>query len=137
MPGSHGPFCQRDGLRNAVRDGPRDGLRTCWLQGLRNGVRDGPRDRLRACLPQGLVWFIRGRQVEPDGGTGRLPEVSPLGREVLDEKQPVSVGRVEIALDDGRAGRAAVDDLDEDAAWYPGHDDGHGAALDTRFGVHD
>jgi hypothetical protein len=56
---------------------------------------------------------------------------------VLDQEQPVSLGRVQVALDDRRADRAVVDDLDQNAARHADHDDGDRAVLDTGLGVLD
>ena len=69
---------------------------------------------LRARLPAGRrrrpLRLIGDRQMEPDRGAGRIPEVAPLGGEVLDQEQPVSLGRVQVTLYDGGARRAVVDD---------------------------
>src|SRR5207244_5713942 len=81
--------------------------------------------------------FAGRREVEPDRGAGRVPEVAPLGGEVLDEEQPVPRGRGKVALHDRSARGTVVDDLDEDAARYADDDDGDGSALDTRFGALD
>jgi hypothetical protein len=75
--------------------------------------------------------------MEPDRRAGRVPEVAPLGGEVLDQEQPVSFSRIQVTLHDRRARGAVVDDLDEDAARYADDDDSDRAAVDTRFGVLD
>ena len=75
--------------------------------------------------------------MKPDRGASRVPEVAPLGGEVLDQEQPVSLGRVQVALHDGRARRAVIDDLDQDAVRHADDDDGDGPAIDARLGVLD
>jgi hypothetical protein len=81
-------------------------------------------------------WSAAGRwnQTVP---AGRVPEVAPLGGEVLDQEQSVSFGRVQVALHDGGARRAVVDDLDQDTVRYADDDDGDGPAIDTGLGVLD
>ena len=68
------------------------------------------------------------RQVEPDRGAGRVPQVAPLRGELLYQVQAVAVGGQQVVLDDRGAGRAVVDDLDEHAVGHVDHDDGDGAA---------
>jgi hypothetical protein len=90
---------------------------------------------LRGCLRVGRHDPLRlvGRwQMKPDRGASRVSQVTPLGSEVLDQEQSVSLGRVQVALHDGGARRAVIDDLDQDAVRYAGDDDGvaspHGAS---------
>ena len=101
------------------------------------GRRTGLQVRLGPGLLGELLWFVGHGQVEPDRGAGRVPEISPLGGQVLDQEQAVSFGRVQVALHDGRARRTVVDDLDEDAARYADHDDRDGSAFDAGFGMRD
>src|ERR1700678_863602 len=118
------------GSRGVSRRGPELGRLGVVLR-----VRAAPTSRLRASLPIGLRAFLLGDlrwlfgrgQVEPDRGAGRVPEISPLSGEVLDQEQAVSLGRVQITLHDGGACGAVVDDLDEDTARDSDYDDRHGA----------
>jgi len=75
--------------------------------------------------------------MKPDRGASRVSQVTPLGSEVLDQEQSVSLGRVQVALHDGGARRAVIDDLDQDAVRYADDDDGDGPAIDTGLGVLD
>src|SRR5271170_5999792 len=67
----------------------------------------------RPRLPSGLLWFVGRWQVKPDRGAGRVPQIAPLGGQVLDQEQAVSLGRVQVALDHRGARGAVVDDLDQ------------------------
>jgi adenosylmethionine---8-amino-7-oxononanoate aminotransferase len=78
-----------------------------------------------------------GRQVEPDRGACRVPQVTPLRGELLDQEQPVAVGGQQVALDHRRARRAVIDHLDEHAVRHVDDDDGDRAARRARRGVHD
>ena len=95
---------------------------------------------LRGCLQVGRDDPLRlvGRwQMKPDRGAGRVSQVTPLGSEVLDQEQSVALGCVQVALYDGGARRAVIDDLDQDAVRYADDDDGDGPAIDTGLGVLD
>src|SRR5438046_2398082 len=49
--------------------------------------------RLQVGGRRGPLRLVGGRQMEPDRGAGRIPEVAPPGGEVLDQEAPVSLGR--------------------------------------------
>jgi hypothetical protein len=55
------------------------------------------------------VGCIAAAQTVVPAGSLRL---TPLGGEVLDQEQSVSLGCVQVALYDGGARRAVIDDLD-------------------------
>src|SRR6266568_796450 len=98
-------------------------------------IRRPPRSTLFPYTTLFRSFLVRRREVEPDRGAGRVPEVTPLSGEVLDQEKPVPLGRVQVALHDGGARRTVVDDLDEDTVRDTDDDDGDGPAIDARFGV--
>jgi hypothetical protein len=75
--------------------------------------------------------------VKPDRGAGRVAQVPPLRGELLHQEQAVTIGREQVALDQGRAGRAVVDHLDEDAVGHVDDDDRDRAVRRSRRGVQD
>src|SRR6202453_234625 len=93
--------------------------------------------RGRAVLVVDRVGAVRRRQVEPHGGACWIPEISPLGSELLHQEQAVSLGCVEVALHYGYARGAVVDDLHEDAVRDADDDNGDGTAVHAGLGVQD
>src|SRR6201996_5273155 len=75
-------------------------------------------------------------QLEPDRRPGRVAQVAPPGGQLFDQEQPVSLGRVPVALD-LRAGvrGPVVDDLDHQAARAVDDHDGHRALAAAGAGV--
>jgi hypothetical protein len=75
--------------------------------------------------------------VKPNRGPCLVALVSPLGGQVLDQEQAVSLGGVQVALHHRGARRAVIDELDQDSARYADRQDRDRSALGARSGVLD